>query len=29
MPNGSKSAGGGIYNRTREAREALEALFKK
>jgi hypothetical protein len=28
-PNGSKSVGGGIYNRTREAREALEALFKK
>ncbi|MBN1625800.1 MAG: hypothetical protein JW944_04685 [Deltaproteobacteria bacterium] len=28
VPKGSK-AGGGSYNRTREAKQALEALFKK
>ena len=29
IPNGSKGSVGGTYNRNREAREALEALFKK
>ncbi|MDB9822788.1 hypothetical protein OAC89_03730 [Deltaproteobacteria bacterium] len=29
VPKGSAKAGGGNYNRTREAKEALEALFKK
>jgi hypothetical protein len=29
IPNGSKAGIGSIFNRTREAREALEALFKK
>ena len=28
-PRGSSKKAGGTYNRTREAKEALEALFKK